>query len=89
MKLNTPRWWYRRKPDYARVARLLLRPFGVIWAAATARRLTRTKAVTVGASVISVGNRTVGGSGKTPVARGVHLDRAGQPTAITARQGVG
>lgn len=69
MKLNTPRWWYRRKPDHARVARLLLRPFGVIWAAATARRLTRTKAVTVGASVISVGNLTVGGSGKTPVAR--------------------
>lgn len=69
MKLNTPRWWYRREPDHARVARLLLRPFGAIWAAATARRLARTVPVAVGAAVISVGNLTVGGSGKTPVAR--------------------
>lgn len=69
MKLNTPRWWYRRDPDHARVVRLLLRPLGAIWAAATARRLARTAPAAVDATVISVGNLTVGGSGKTPVAR--------------------
>ncbi|HEV7352423.1 MAG TPA: tetraacyldisaccharide 4'-kinase [Brevundimonas sp.] len=69
MKLNTPRWWYRREPDHARVTRLLLRPLGAIWATATARRLARTTPVDVGVPVISVGNLTVGGSGKTPVAR--------------------
>jgi tetraacyldisaccharide 4'-kinase len=69
MKLNTPRWWYRRDPDHARVTRLLLRPLGWIWAAATARRLARATPAEVGAAVISVGNLTMGGSGKTPVAR--------------------
>ena len=69
MKLNTPRWWYRRQPDHARVARTLLRPLGWIWAGVTARRIARTTPVDPGCPVISVGNLTVGGSGKTPVAR--------------------
>jgi tetraacyldisaccharide 4'-kinase len=71
MKLNTPRWWYARDPRHASVLRFLLKPASWIWAVGTARRIARTTPVDAGAPVISVGNLTVGGSGKTPVAREV------------------
>ncbi|HZV83371.1 MAG TPA: tetraacyldisaccharide 4'-kinase [Brevundimonas sp.] len=71
MKLSTPRWWYARDPRHASVLRFLLKPASWIWAAATARRIATTRPVEAGAPVISVGNLTVGGSGKTPVAREV------------------
>ncbi|MBW3617467.1 MAG: tetraacyldisaccharide 4'-kinase [Proteobacteria bacterium] len=70
MKLSTPRWWYRRDPP-GHVARMLLRPASWLYAAATARRMARTRPFEPGVPVISVGNLTVGGSGKTPVAREV------------------
>lgn len=69
MKLNTPRWWYDRERRHAPMTRLLLKPLSWIWAAVTARRIARAEPVDPGAAVISVGNLTVGGSGKTPVAR--------------------
>lgn len=69
MKLRTPGWWYRRERRDGVLWRLALRPLSWIWAAATARRLAKTQGVDPGAAVISVGNLTVGGSGKTPVAR--------------------
>ncbi|NBB61450.1 tetraacyldisaccharide 4'-kinase [Pseudomonas sp. ODNR1LW] len=69
MKMNTPRWWYVRDRDHARMTRTLLKPLGWIWSGVTARRIARTVPVDPGCSVISVGNLTVGGSGKTPVAR--------------------
>lgn len=69
MKLSTPRWWYRRDRSHAPVTRFLLKPLSWVWAAATARRIARATPVDPGAAVISVGNLTVGGSGKTPVAR--------------------
>jgi tetraacyldisaccharide 4'-kinase len=71
MKLNTPRWWYTRDARHGRVARTLLKPMSWIWATATARRIARAEPVDPGTPVISVGNLTVGGSGKTPVAREV------------------
>lgn len=69
MKLSTPRWWYRREADHARITRTALKPLGWIWAGVTARRVTQTTPVDPGCAVISVGNLTVGGSGKTPIAR--------------------
>ncbi|HYD26247.1 tetraacyldisaccharide 4'-kinase [Brevundimonas sp.] len=69
MKLNTPRWWYDRERRHAPMTRMLLKPLSWIWAAATARRIARATPVDPGVPVISVGNLTVGGSGKTPVAR--------------------
>ena len=71
MKLGTPRWWYQRDGRHGRVARTLLKPASWIWSAATARRIARAAPVDVGIPVISIGNLTVGGSGKTPVAREV------------------
>lgn len=69
MKLNTPRWWYVRDSNHARMTRTALKPLGWIWAAVTARRIAKTALVDPGCAIISVGNLTVGGSGKTPVAR--------------------
>jgi len=71
MKLTTPRWWYDRDSRHAIVARTLLRPLSWIWSAQTARRIARARPVDVGIRVISIGNLTMGGSGKTPVAREV------------------
>ncbi|MNS57453.1 Tetraacyldisaccharide 4'-kinase [compost metagenome] len=71
MKLNTPRWWYSRDRRHAPVSRMLLKPASWIWAGVTARRIARAVPVDPGAPVISVGNLTVGGSGKTPIAREV------------------
>lgn len=71
MKLSTPRWWYRRDRGHTPVTRMLLKPLSWIWAAATARRIARAVPVEAGCAVISIGNLTVGGSGKTPVAREV------------------
>ncbi len=69
MKLSTPRWWYIRGSNHARVTRALLTPVSWLWAGVTARRIARTTPVDPGAPVVSIGNLTVGGSGKTPVAR--------------------
>ena len=69
MTLNTPRWWYVRDSNHARMTRTLLKPLGWLWAGVTARRIARAAPVDPGCAVVSVGNLTVGGSGKTPVAR--------------------
>ncbi|MBX7249280.1 MAG: tetraacyldisaccharide 4'-kinase [Caulobacteraceae bacterium] len=69
MKLNTPRWWYARDGGPGRLRRRLLKPASWIWAWATARRVARGPGLDPGVPVISVGNLTVGGSGKTPVVR--------------------
>ena len=90
MKLNTPRWWYDRERRHAPMTRLLLKPASWIWAAATARRLARATPIDPGALVISIGNLTVGGSGKTPVAREVlRLLRAAGIDAHALSRGYG
>ena len=90
MKLNTPRWWYARDPRHASVLRFALQPLSWIWAAATARRIANAAPVDPGVPVISVGNLTVGGSGKTPVAREVlRLLRAADIDAHALSRGYG
>lgn len=69
MKLNTPRWWYSRERRHAPVTRMMLKPASWLWAGVTARRIARAAPVDAGAAVVSIGNLTVGGSGKTPIAR--------------------
>lgn len=69
-RLTTPRWWYNRSGG-SLALRLILTPVSWIWAAATARRIRNATPVDVGCPVICIGNLTVGGAGKTPVAREV------------------
>lgn len=69
MKLNTPRWWYTRDRNHAPITRLALKPLSWVWAGVTARKIASTQGYAPGIPVISVGNLTVGGSGKTPIAR--------------------
>lgn len=72
MKLSTPRWWYRREGGGALTT--LLRPLSALYAGQTARRVAQAPAYDPGVPVISVGNLTMGGSGKTPVTREIlHL----------------
>ncbi len=68
MKLATPRWWYSRE-RHAPVLRALLTPLSWVWTAATARRIARGRPFDPGVPVVCVGNLTLGGAGKTPVAR--------------------
>ncbi|MBX9576313.1 MAG: tetraacyldisaccharide 4'-kinase [Caulobacteraceae bacterium] len=90
MKLNTPRWWYRRDRKHGTLLRMLLTPLGWIWAGATARRIAGATPVDAGAPVISVGNLTVGGSGKTPVAmEALRLLRAAGVEAQSLSRGYG
>jgi tetraacyldisaccharide 4'-kinase len=69
MKLPTPRWWYVRGRRAPSATRALLTPISWIWAAATARRIARATPADARVPVICVGNLTLGGAGKTPVAR--------------------
>ena len=89
MKLNTPRWWYVRDSNHARMTRTALKPLGWVWAAVTARRIARAEPVDPGCAVISVGNLTVGGSGKTPVAREVLRLLRAAGVEIGAAHGIG
>jgi tetraacyldisaccharide 4'-kinase len=69
MKLGTPRWWYVRSGAPAPMLRALLTPISWLWAAVGARRMAGTGGFDPGVPVICVGNLTMGGAGKTPVAR--------------------
>ncbi|MDB5481330.1 MAG: lpxK [Caulobacteraceae bacterium] len=71
MRLATPRWWYRRGRREMATTRTLLTPVSWIWALATARRIARGRPADPGVPVICVGNVTMGGAGKTPVARAI------------------
>ena len=67
--MNAPEFWnHARGRDGAPVLRTLLTPLGWLYGALTRRRLARGVAFDPGVPVICVGNATVGGTGKTPVA---------------------
>ena len=71
MTLSTPRWWYLRGRRAGTLLRLVLQPAAWIWAAATARRIASGRRFDPGVPVICVGNLTLGGAGKTPVAAAI------------------
>ncbi len=90
MKLKTPRWWYARGKIPSPVVRTLLRPASWAWAHVTARRIARTAPFDPGVPVICVGGLTVGGAGKTPVARAIlDLLRASGVNAAALSRGYG
>jgi tetraacyldisaccharide 4'-kinase len=79
-----------RAPDFwqgdSGIARLL-EPLGLIYGAVTARRMARAKPYRATQPVICVGNLTVGGTGKTPVAASIaaRLSDQGRSPAILIR----
>ncbi len=67
--MRPPEFWnVREGRDGAPMLRTLLRPLGAIYTLAGRRRRARTQAYDPGVPVICVGNATMGGTGKTPVA---------------------
>ena len=67
--MRPPEFWNEREGrDAAPMIRTLLRPFSAIYAWAGRRRRAKTEPLDPGIPVICVGNATVGGTGKTPVA---------------------
>lgn len=79
-----------RPPDFWQTggtAARLLNPFGKIYGAVTKWRLKHTTPTSVSVPVISVGNLTVGGTGKTPIVRDLtaRLRALGHQPAVILR----
>ena len=65
--MRQPRFWY----ESAGLSSGLLAPLAAVWEHGARRRIKRGKWERVGASVICIGNLTVGGAGKTPTAAAI------------------
>lgn len=86
--MQPPKFWYGAEGrDTAPMLQLIARPLSWIYAGVTASKIANTKAARVDATVICVGNLTVGGTGKTPVVRAIRarLNEKGAATATLSR----
>jgi tetraacyldisaccharide 4'-kinase len=67
MRLEQPGWWHARTPgDWLKAA--LLTPAGLLYGTAAKARFALAKPYSSSLPVVCVGNLTVGGAGKTPLA---------------------
>jgi len=67
--MRPPEFWnHKDGRDSAPMIRLLLSPISWIYGWAAARRIKTTESYNSGVPVICIGNATLGGTGKTPVA---------------------
>ena len=86
--MRPPAFWLEDAPrGSARLTRALLSPLGALYNAATQRRLRTVQPYESGLPVICIGNLTLGGTGKTPVARAVaaRLEAMGEHPAMLSR----
>ncbi|HWU50503.1 MAG TPA: tetraacyldisaccharide 4'-kinase [Asticcacaulis sp.] len=65
--IRTPAWWYRRHAQGAPWWRPALWPLSLIWRGVNAFKRATARPYRASLRVISVGNLTLGGSGKTPI----------------------
>lgn len=85
--MQAPSFWnIKHGRDSAPMIRLLLTPFSWIYSYFTQKRIKETIPQNLTAKVISIGNISLGGTGKTPIAR--HI-RALLPNAAIVSRGYG
>lgn len=84
MLLATPRFWYQPRPS---PLAWLLRPLGWLYGLAVSLHRARTRPWQPPLPVVSVGNLTLGGTGKTPlvIALAQELARRGWRPAVLSR----
>ncbi len=81
-------WTIRYGRDAAPILRLLLAPLGALYGASVARRIAQAQPVALPIAVISIGNLTAGGTGKTPFSQALRTlmaDLLGGPSGIVSR----
>lgn len=81
-------WTIRFGRDAAPILRLLLSPLGALYGASVARRIAQAQPEALSIPVISIGNLTVGGTGKTPFSQALRTllaDLLGGPIGIVSR----
>lgn len=86
--MKPPEFWYVKEGREAgRMLRTLLSPFSWFYARATAKRIRSTTPYDPGVPVICIGNASVGGTGKTPIAAYLleSLNRMGIRTVVLSR----
>lgn len=88
MPLNTPAWWYKRDATGAPWWRPLLWPLSLVWRGVNALKRANARPYRSSLFVISIGNLTLGGSGKTPVT-GEILRLLGRGKAVGLSKGYG
>ncbi|WP_313586336.1 tetraacyldisaccharide 4'-kinase [Aquidulcibacter sp.] len=81
-------WTIRYGRDAAPILRLLLSSLGALYGASVARRIAQAKPEALSIPVISIGNLTAGGTGKTPFSQALRtllVDLLGRPIGIVSR----
>ena len=66
--MKTPQWWYKRRAEGAPWWRFVLWPLSLLWKSINDFKRSNARPYRSTTYVVSVGNATLGGSGKTPIA---------------------